>query len=320
MKDKQAQKQADTEQKKAGSETEAPPQVPKKRVLIVYSIFTILLVVAAAAAWFYKQPSFLKLEESMKEEVAQKQKDFQNNVLPKSQTRNKIEKSSVQNRPLQDALEADKIAEQVQQLEQQLEQLQTEVALNKARLYLDSAAQLIETRGSPAHALELIHLASSYLAKQETIPEAAARALQAKADEMLSLLQDYRSRSPRTLLPVLSELIESVQQQTPISKPLAEESTTQNSWIDQLVGPEGILLKVERVRDEHVGRQKLLLNLLILARIAVLTSDQEQFRVALEDALKLIEVMPQAPISQTQITQLLSQDIAWQLPQAEHMQ
>lgn len=320
MKDNLFQKQADDKAKKAGSKIAAIPQVPKKRVLIVYSIFTILLVLAAAAAWFYKQPSFLRLEESVKKEVAQQQRDFQNNVLPQTQTRKKVDESPVQNHSLQSTLDIDKIAEQVQGLEQQLEQLQTEVALNKAQLYIDSASQLIETRSSPALAFELLHLARSYLAEQATIPMAAARALQAEADEMLSLLQNYRSRSPRNLLPVLSELIESVQQQNSIPEPIAEERARQNSWIDQLFGSEGILLRVERARDEGVGRQQLLLNLLILARIAVLTSDQEQFRVALEDALKLIEVMPQAPISQAQITHLLSQDIAWQLPQVGHAQ
>lgn len=318
MKDKQNQitpdnvPLSDTEQKDTSSQPLPPNHIPKKRILIVYSIFILLLALAAMAAWFYKQPSFLPGSQTLTETI--KQKKLQATLVPKVEESSQTNRTPLKKPSATDNLEAHKLAEQILRTRQQLEQLQMEIVLNRARLYVDSAQQLIETGSSPERALRLLQLADSYITDQSDILGNTANLLQQEINQAVYLLQDYNKHSPRNLLSMLSELIELVQQQMLASQSTASLNTDNQNWIDKLFGTRGILFRVERVASKTSEQDKLLLNLLILARTAVLMSDQMQFYVALNDAHKLISVMHQPAISQTQIEQILSQKASWQTP------
>lgn len=302
-----------------------PTKPPTKRVLITYGIFSSVFIVLATGAWFFKGAEFLptysllttnntsntnidlKTKHDDKKNMAQK--EYQNN------------KPLVNN--LTDLTKIGELQNKINNVKDEIRQLNTELDDIRIGQYLASARYLIDTRTNLEQALSLLQSAHTHV-KSHLAPSANTNALSQNIEHQITQLQQYIAHSPRQALTLLSPLIDRLHtklEATP--KPPKQKNTsiiqTDKSWIkewlNKIYAAGKTLIKIEHPHYQYMENERLLLKLLVVARSAVLLNEQEQFHIALQDALRLIDTMPESPVSKEQIESILSLEITWQLPQ-----
>ncbi len=314
------------QQEKQAQSTEPKPTVPTeppaKRVLITYGVFSLIFIVLAAAAWFFKGVDLLP------EPFAPGTDTSNADIKPEADDRNTVvsgEHSS--NKPkmkrVADLDWANELQDKVERLKDEIQQLDSKLNTARIKQYIASARYLMETRTAPEQALSLLQAARTDIAVHRHTSEAEMNTLSQDIDRQIARLQHYIAHSPRRALTLLNPLIEHLHTSLEItSTPQAEmhantgriDESWVKEWLNKIYAAGKTLIKVEHPDYQYIENNYVLFKLLITARSAVLLNEQEQFNIALKDALGLIENMPNPPISQEQIQAILSLEITWQLP------
>ena len=300
-----------------------PAKPPAKRVLITYGIFSLLFIVLAAAAWFYKgadlfPQGYFSLETIMANINVKPKEDDKNIVVPEEQPSKEPEPNLIADPELVNELQ-----DKVERLKEEMLQMDNELNVVRIKRYMASAQYLIETRSTPEKALSLLQSARTDIEIHRHTSDVEMNALTQDIDRQIARLQQYISYSPRRALRLLNPLIDHLHTKQETTPKLQTEARADadpadeswvNGWLDRIYAAGRNLIKIEHSEHQYVENNYLLFKLLIAARSAVLLNDQEQFNIALKDALRLIEMMPNPPISKEQIESILSLEIYWQLP------
>ena len=301
---------------------EPPAKPPAKRVLITYVIFSLLFIVLAAAAWFFKGadllPEHFSLATNTSNTETKPQHDDKNIVVPEELPSGKPEPNLIVDPNLINELQ-----DKVERLKEEMLVLDSELNIARIKQYIASAHYLIETRTAPKQALSLLQAARTDIEVHRRTSDVEMNALAQDIESQIARLQQYIARAPHRALTLLNPLIEHLHTKLEtIPKPQAEAYATTDpinesrltEWLNKIYAAGSTLIRVERPDYQYAEDNNVLFKLLITARSAILLNEQEQFNIALKDALRLIEVMPNPPISQEQIESILSLEINWQLP------
>ena len=321
-KNRQQDRQAQTTETEPNIPTKPPAKPPTKRVLITYGIFSLVFIVLAVAAWFFKGadlfPSgYFSLEKIISNTEVKPKDDDKNIALPEEQPNNKPEPNLITDSNL-----VDELKDKVERLKDEMQQLDNELNVARIKRYIASAQYLIATHSAPEQALSLLQSARTDIEIHRHTSDAEMDALAQDIDRQIARLQQYIVHSPRRVLSLLNPLIDHVHTKLETSpKPQTKAHTDADAaneswvkeWLNKIYAAGQNLIKIERSEHQYVENNHLLFKLLIAARSAVLLNDQEQFNIALKDALRLIETMPRSPVSQEQIKAILSMEISWQL-------
>ena len=304
-----------------------PARPPTKRILITYGVFSLLFIILAVAAWFLKQAEFLP-------EHALLQKNPPRTVADPNIALNDEKPIVIQNRQnnkpsannITDPIAVDRLDNKVKRLKDEIRQLTAELDDIRIRQYLASARYLIDTRTAPERALSILQSARSYIESRPDTRNSDTHELLQDIDYQIEQLQLYIAHSPYKTLVHLKPLIDDMHAELALAfNPSAEAKINTDStdkawtskWLTRIYDLGKNLIKVENPADRYTENNRLLLKLLITARSAVLLNEQQQFSIALQDALRLIDTMSQPPISREQIESILSLDIIWQLPEMQ---
>ena len=317
-------------QTKEPQPTKAKPNVsaepsaepPAKRVLITYGIFSLLFIVLASAAWFFKGadllPEHFSLATNTSNADTKPQADDKNIVVPEELPSDKPQPSFIADPSLVDELQ-----EKVERLKEEMLVLDSELNIARIKQYIASAQYLMETRTAPEQALSLLQAARTDIEVHRRTSDAEMNALAQDIERNIDRLQQYIARAPHRALTLLNPLIEHLHTKLEtIPKPQAEAYATTDpinesrlaEWLNKIYAAGSTLIRVEQPDYQYAEDNNVLFKLLITARSAILLNEQEQFNIALRDALRLTEAMPNPPISQQQIESILSLDINWQPP------
>ena len=300
-----------------------PAKPPTKRVLITYGIFSLLFIVLAVAAWFFKGadllPEYFSLATNTSNaNIKPKADDNKNIVVPEERPRNKPEP-----KPIVDPSLLNELQDKVERLKDEMLQLDNELNVARIKQYIASTQYLIETRTAPEQALSLLQAARTDIEVHRHTLGAEMNAMAQDIENQIARLQQYIARAPHRTLTLLNPLIDHLHQMLETApKMQAEVSASADhineswvrEWLNKIYAAGNTLIRVEQPDYQYAEDNYLLFKLLITARSAVLLNEQEQFNIALKDALRLIERMPNPPISQEQIESILSMEIYWQLP------
>ena len=320
--------------------TKPPAKPPTKRVLITYGLFSLVFIVLASAAWFFKGAEFLPehawfginiLNTDLITKPDDKETVVRTDLITKPDDKETVvRKEHKNNKPavsnLSDPAAIDELQDKVKRVKDEIRQLNAELDTIRIKQYLASARYLIDARASPEQALAILQSARTYIRSHPGTPSTNMNALSQHIEHQITQLQQYVIHSPHQALTFLTPFIDRLHTRLDATlKPSAEQGAnidqTDNSWIkgwlNKIYEAGKTLIKVEHSDYQYLENNRLLLKLLIAARSAVLLNEQEQFNIALQDASRLIDTMPEAPISQEQIQSILSLEISWQLPQMQ---
>ena len=323
QRNQQQEKQAQTTKPEPNIPTKPPAKPPTKRVLITYGIFSLVFIVLAAAAWFFKGadlfPSgYFSLGTIISNTEVKPKGDDKNIVVPEEHSNNKPEPNLITDPNL-----VDELKDKVERLKEEMQQLDNELNVARIKQYIASAQYLIETRSAPAQALSLLQAARTDIGIHRHALSAEMNTLAQDIDRQIARLQQYVAYSPHRALRLLNPLIDHVHTKlgtTPKPQTKAHTDVTSmdenwvKEWLNKIYAAGQNLIVIERPEHQYVENNYLLFKLLIAARSAVLLNEQEQFNIALKDALRLIEKMPTSPILKEQIEPILLMEISWQLP------
>ena len=244
--------------------------------------------------------------------------------IAEAQRENPDDKPEV--KPIVDPDLVNELQKKVERLKKEMRQLDNKLNTVRIKQYIGSAQYLIETRTAPEQALSLLEAARTDIEIHRRTSGAKVNAMSQEIDRQIVRLQQYIAHSPRRSLRLLNPLIDHLhtkvetkpkpQTQTHANANLTNESRIQE-WLNKIYAAGRTLIKVEHPDYQYVENNHLLFKLLITARSAVLLNEQEQFNIALKDALRLIETMPNPPISEEQIQSILSLKISWHLPETQ---
>ncbi len=318
QRDKQTQQP--TESKPSDpTRSNVPTKPPAKRILITYAMFSLAFIVLAVAAWFFKGADFLPSGySSLAAKISNTEDDGKNIMAQRELPTNKPE--------VKFGTDANSVAELREKVERLKEEMQTlDDQLNTARIkrYIASAQYLIDTRTAPEQALFLLQAARTDIDIHSRASDTEMNALSQDIARRITRLQNYITHAPRKALTLLNPLIDHLYTESQTTaEPYTEVSANVNftdeswlqEWLNKIYAAGRTLIKIEVPDYQYAESNRLLLRLLITARSAVLLNEQEQFDIALKDSLRLIETMPNPPISQEQIRSILSLEISWQLP------
>ena len=292
---------------------------------MTYGIFSLAFIALATAAWFFKGSEFLPKYTLLKANIENadiKTEPNDKKIVARKEYKNNKPVSN----NLTDLSTIDELQDKVKRVKDEMQQLNAELDTIRIKQYIASAQHLINTRASPEQALSILQSARTHIKSHPNTPDTDMNALSQDIEYQITQLQQYIVHSPNQALPLLRPLIDHLHTKLETTlKPLAEENThtaqTDNSqiqkWLNKIYAAGKSLIKVQHQDYQYIENNRLLLKLLIVARSAILLNEQEQFNIALQDALRLIDTMPKPPISQKQIKSILSLEITWQLPQMQ---
>ena len=314
--DKQSQQPTESKQN-------VPTKPPAKRILITYAMFSLAFIVLAVAAWFFKGADFLpsgysSLAAKISNTDAKPKDDDKDIVAQREYPTNKLEV-----KPGVDAHSVDELQDKVERLKEEMQALDDQLNTARIKRYVASAQYLINTRAAPEQALSLLQAARTDIDIHSHASDTEMNALSQDIARQITRLQRYITHAPRKVLPLLNPLIDHLHTESqttvePHTEAHANADFTDESWpkewLNKIYAAGKTLIRIEAPDYQYAESNRLLLRLLITARSAVLLNEQEQFNIALKDALRLIETTPNPPISQEQIQSILSLKITWQLP------
>ena len=282
-----------------------------------------LFIVLASAAWFFKGVDLLPEHFSLtanksNTDIKPKADDKKNTIVPEKPRSNKPEPKLIADPNLVDELQG-----KVERLKDEMLQLDNKLNVARIKQYIASAQYLMETRTAPEQALSLLQAARTDIEVHRHTSGAEMNALAQDIERQIARLQQYIARSPRRALTLLNPLIDHLHTKLEaVPKPQAEAHASADpmnggwakEWLNKIYAAGNTLIRVERPDYQYAEDNYVLFKLLITARSAILLNEQEQFNIALKDALRLIKRMPNPPISKEQIESILSLEIYWQLP------
>ena len=295
---------------------------PAKRILITYGIFSLLFIVLASAAWLFKGadllPEHFSLATNKSNTEIRPRAEDKNIVVPEQPSSDKPQPNLIADPGLVDELQ-----DKVERLEKEMLELDNELNIARINQYIASAQYLIETRTAPEQALSLLQAARTDIEVHRRTSDAEINAQAQDIERLIDRLQQYIARAPHRALTLLNPLIDHLYTKLEaLPKPQAEAYATTDpinesrltEWLNKIYAAGNTLIRIEQPDYQYAKDNHVLFKLLITARSAILLNEQEQFNIALKDALRLMEVMPDPPISQEQIESILSLEINWQPP------
>ena len=304
-----------------------PTKPPTKRILIAYGIFSLLFIILASGAWFLKRAEWLPEYTLLDTNTSPIYKDnrFEYNDKDDATAKEYWDNPANTEQPV-DHNVADKLDGDIKQLKDEIQQLHAELDVIRIRQYLATANYLIDMHLSPQRALSILQSARTYIEAHPDILQTNIAISLQDIDAQIVALQQYIEHSPKKALLLLAPLIADMETKPQaIPEPQTEQNINPNQrdeswtekWLAKIYDVGKNLIRIEHTDNPLTKNNHLLLKLLITARTAVLLNEQEQFYIALNDAIRIIDTTPEPPIMREQIESILSLKIVWQLPRLQ---
>ena len=311
-------------QEVAARKQQLPAKPPSKRILITYGIFSLLCIIVATTAWFFKHadfspPYFLPPTNTPHTTNEGTEPD---NQVSEVQKQHPAPKPTADN--LASAASIDKLNSRVKALKNEIKQLNAELDVIRIQQYIANARYLINTGIAPEQALSVLQAIRADIEAHPDVLKTDTIRSRQNIDNWISNLQQYIKHSPKKSLALLAPLIANIEtklgtiSEPQMTKNIGSNQTNEswvNEWLAKIYNVGKSLIKIEYTNSQYIEDNRLLLKLLIVAQTAVLLNEQEQFNIALQDALKIVDTMAQPPITSKQIETILSLKIVWKLPQ-----
>ena len=310
-------------QEVATRKQQLPAKPPSKSILITYGIFSLLFIIVATAAWFFKHadfsPPYLPTTNTPHTTHEDTKPD---NQISEIQKQHPALKPTANN--LASAASIDKLNNRVKALKDEIKQLNAELDVIRIQQYIANARYLINTGIAPEQALSILQSIRADIEAHPDVLKTNTIRPWKNIDNWISNLQQYIKHSPKKSLALLAPLIANIEtklgtiSEPQMTKNIGSNQTNEswvNEWFAKIYNVGKSLIKIEYANSQYIEDNRLLLKLLIVAQTAVLLNEQEQFNIALHDALKIVDAMAQPPITSKQIETILSLKIVWELPQ-----